>query len=200
MKAAEAQPGGLGPNVQAELAEVVVEGNGRLDAQVVDDGEDHQGFPYRILSWSAPLNGSGSPSMGSAAMRSKTSTTRRRSSSGSFSSTRLAEVHTITVTSAPSGRETPGSGMTTPSWTRPRMIMKSLWPGGLGRVKLASSGGLGRGGEEIDKGMRGKGMTEEDGRGEWWNVGGMRSLWGRGLGRGMGRAARRRQVQGAVWI
>ncbi len=97
----------------------------------VDDFDFDQGFPYRILSWSAPLNGSCSPSRGSAAIRSIASTIRRRSCSESFSRSGVDAAQTVTVTSAPSGREAPGSGTTTPFCTRPRMVIRVLWAGSL---------------------------------------------------------------------
>lgn len=94
--------------------------------------KDHHGFPYSTLSWSAPLNGSCEPSIGSAAMRSIASSKRRCSSSAIRSSSPVraaacangASGHTMT--GVPSGRPLSLSSTTIPFFTRPRATIGNL--------------------------------------------------------------------------
>jgi hypothetical protein len=132
----------LGSHFHAELAEVVVQGEPRTGID-----KDHQGFPYRILSWSAPLKESSGFSTGRAMMRSTISRIRRRSCSERFLRPGADAAQTVTVTSAPSGREAPGSGTTTPFCTRPRMVIRVLLAGILRSSMGPRSCDRGRGGE-----------------------------------------------------
>ncbi len=107
-------------DLNAELPKVGVGRNRPSNAEIIDNNLaravreaptrsgtllEGQGFPYRTLSWSAPLNGSVMPSIGTAAMRSMICNTRCRSASKNTSLAVSGAARTTTSTSVPSGTE-----------------------------------------------------------------------------------------------
>lgn len=104
-------------DVDAELPEVRVHCNGRLDTQ---------GSSYSALSWSAPLKVSPGFSSGNDSIIRRASRSALRWSSAMGQACVSGDAGTKTTTSIPSGRKTPFSKTTTPLCTRPRMTMEPL--------------------------------------------------------------------------